>query len=80
MYQDMTADTAAAFRTSIAAGVQRVVDSMAFDYNRRFTLPLIPFALVDELLQSRFVVALALVFHVPFALAMGVVATQVCLH
>lgn len=79
MYQDLTADTATAFRSSVGAGVRTVMQSMAGDYNGLFTLPLLPLSLGGDLSRRQFIVSLAVVYQVPFALAMGAVLSQVCL-
>ena len=75
-YQDMTAETAAAFRASFSGGIGSVLNSLGDDYNRLFTLPLIPVALAVDLSRPVFIVGLAVAYQLPFALAMGAVAAE----
>jgi hypothetical protein len=76
LYQDLTANTAAAFRTSFSDGMHTVWGSFDNDYNRLFTLPLVPVALEFGLSRPVFIVCLAIFYQLPFALAMGAIAAE----
>jgi hypothetical protein len=58
------------------AAWQQLRNSLAWERNQLFTLPLVPFLLIFG--QSRLVyeIALTLVYLVPFSLVMGAIATQ----
>lgn len=62
---------------SPSEAIQLVVASLVRERNRLYTLPLIPFLLVFGSSRLVYEVALALVYLLPFALAMGGIAVQV---
>jgi hypothetical protein len=76
LYQDLTGDTAARFRSSFSDGVGAIWISLGDDYNRLFTLPLVPLVLAFPGSRAVFIVGLAIFYQLPFALAMGAIATE----
>lgn len=75
-YQNRTLEVFAAWQDSPAAAWQDVVDSLAFDYNKLFTLPILPFFIVFGPTRESYILALVLVYLVPFAITVGAIATQ----
>jgi hypothetical protein len=71
-----TIQIADALRESPSEAIQLVMGSLVRERNRLYTLPLIPFILVFGSSRLVYEVALALVYLLPFALAMGGIATQ----
>ncbi|GAB4177285.1 MAG: hypothetical protein Fur006_08830 [Coleofasciculaceae cyanobacterium] len=71
-----TLEVVTALRDSPAEALQLVKYSLVGERNRLFTLPLIPFILVFGSSRLVYELGLALVYLLPFALAMGAIATQ----
>ena len=71
VFERLAARTALAFEQSFDEGMRVVVESTTQDYNALFALPLVP--LFPDLGETRlaFVRGIALVYVVPFALAVG---------
>jgi hypothetical protein len=64
------------FQQSPIAALQLIYRSFSRDYNKFFSLPLIPFFLLFGNSYLVYVSALAIVYLLPFALSMGAIATQ----
>jgi len=64
------------FRQSPWIAFQSIHTSFNLNYNKLFTLPLIPFVLVFGDSYLTYVVSLAIVYFLPFTLVMGALATQ----
>lgn len=64
------------FRQSPWTAFQTVHQSFNLNYNKLFTLPLIPFVLIFGDSYLTYVVSLAIVYFLPFTLVMGALATQ----
>ena len=64
------------FRQSPWAALQTVYESFDLNYNKFFTLPLIPFVLIFGNSYLVYVISLAIVYILPFTLVMGAIATQ----
>lgn len=71
-----TLEVVTALRDSPAEALQLVKYSLVGERNRLFTLPLIPFIWVFGSSRLVYELGLALVYLLPFALAMGAIATQ----
>lgn len=76
-YQNITVDTAAAFRESASAGWSALRRSFHSDYNAFFALPLVPWVLTFGPSRMSYELGLALVYLVPFPLAVGAVASRI---
>ncbi|GAB4366530.1 MAG: hypothetical protein Kow00121_04000 [Elainellaceae cyanobacterium] len=64
------------FRQSPIAAIQLVLASLNQIYNKLFTLPLVPVLLILGDSYLAYVISLALVYLLPFCLAIGTIATQ----
>lgn len=64
------------FRQSPLAALQLIHQSFDQDYNKLFSLPLIPFILAFGNSYLVYVVSLAIVYLIPFTLVIGAIATQ----
>jgi len=76
-FQIYANQVALAFRESPFKAIQLIRESLAWEYNRIFALPLIPFILIFGDSRLTFVISLALVYLLPFSLTLGVIATKV---
>ena len=65
-----------AFRQSPLNAIQLVFQSFKLDYNKFFSLPLIPFLLVLGNSYLAYVISLSLVYVLPFCLTIGAIATK----
>jgi hypothetical protein len=74
-YEEVAFWTADVFRDSPFRALRTVAGSMSDDYNLAFTVPLLPVLLLG---RSRLVyeLALALLYFLPFALAVGAIASR----
>jgi hypothetical protein len=79
-YQEITFNIASQFQESAFAGIKAIVLSRGSEYNGFFTLPLLPFALIWGTSRLNFELSLAIVFLLPFALVIGLVATKLIPH
>jgi len=75
-YHAGATDIAIAFRESPHKAIQQVYKSIAGNYNRLFTLPLLPFLLAFGNSRLVYILSLALVYLLPFSLALGAIATK----
>ncbi len=75
-WYDATIRIATTFRESPSEGIEEIIDSLRYERNRIYTLPLIPFILIFGKSRIIYEISLALVYLVPFALVMGGIATQ----
>lgn len=64
------------FRQSPLVAFQLIHQSFDRDYNKLFSLPLIPFVLAFGNSYLVYVISLAIVYFIPFTLVMGAIATQ----
>ncbi len=76
-FHNLTSTTALAFRQSPYWAMRGVLESLANDYNALFTIPLLPFILTFGDSRLVYVLSVALVYLLPFALVMGAIGTKV---
>lgn len=76
-YPNQTSDLASAFRTSIGQGFETFFVSLSSDYNKIPCLPLVPFFLIFGSSRLVYILSIALVYNLPFALVMGALATKI---
>ena len=74
--QHMTTAKAAEFREWPSGAVDSLWRSFSADYNELFTAPILPFVLLLGDSRLVFVVSMALVYQVPFILAIGAIAVK----
>ena len=72
----MAGSKASAFRESPLWAIHSVKDSLAHDYNEIFTIPLVPFLLTFGDSRLVYVMSIALVYQLPFALVIGAIAAK----
>ena len=77
VFQDIAASTASAFRASAREGWDTVRRSIDEDYNALFAVPLVPLLLVLGESRLAYEISLSVVYLLPFALAVGLLATRV---
>ncbi|MCP2731245.1 hypothetical protein [Limnofasciculus baicalensis] len=75
-WYNATIKVANTFRESPSEGIEDIIDSLRYERNRVYTLPLIPFILIFGKSRIIYEISLALVYLVPFALVMGAIAIQ----
>jgi hypothetical protein len=75
VYQDLAVRIAGSFGTSFEKGVGAVAHSASEDYNAFFAVPLVPFLWVLGETRLAYELGLAVVYGLPFALAVGGVAS-----
>lgn len=75
-YQNLALDMSYAFRDSKGKAIFKLLESLTWDYNQLFTLPLIPFILTFGNSRLVYILSLALVYLLPFILIMGAIATK----
>ncbi len=75
-YQNLALDMAYAFRDSKEKGIYRLLESLSWDHNQLFTLPLVPFILTFGESRLVYILGIALVYLLPFSLIMGAIATK----
>lgn len=75
-YQNMASAETAAFRASPVWAVRDVMSTLGNDYNRMFTVPLVPFLYVFGDSRVVFITSMALIYLLPFALVLGAIATK----
>lgn len=75
-YQNMASAETAAFRASPVWAVHAVMSTLAEDYNRIFTVPLVPILAVFGDSRVVFITSMTLVYLLPFALVLGAIATK----
>lgn len=75
-YWNLAGAETAAFRASPVWAFYSVMKSLAVDYNRVFTVPLLPILAAFGNSRAVFVSSLALVYLVPFALVLGAIASK----
>jgi hypothetical protein len=76
VYQDLAQRTFQAFQQSTDEGRRVLAEAAAEDYNAFFAVPLLPFFAALGRTRLAYVLALALVYVVPLALATGAVGTR----
>jgi hypothetical protein len=74
VHQNLATQTALAFERSFAEGWETVGRSTHEDYNAVLAVPVVPFLLAFGQSRTIFVVGLALVYLLPFALSLGSIA------
>ena len=77
VFQDLAWSTASAFRVSARDGWEVVRRSLHEDYNAFYALPLVPLLLVFGESRLAYEISLSLVYLLPFALAVGLLAARV---
>jgi hypothetical protein len=77
VFQDIAWSTTSAFRASAREGWDAVRRSLAEDYNALFAVPLVPLLLVLGESRLAYEISLSVVYLLPFALAVGLLATRV---
>jgi hypothetical protein len=77
VFQDIASPIASAFRASAREGWDAVRRSLDEDYNALFAVPLVPLLLVLGESRLAFEISLSVVYLLPFALAVGLLATRV---
>ncbi|HBE21299.1 MAG TPA: hypothetical protein DEG17_04535 [Cyanobacteria bacterium UBA11149] len=75
-WYNATIQVADTFRESPSEAIEEILDSLIYERNRIYTLPLIPFILIFGKSRIVYEIGLALVYLVPFALVMGAIATR----
>ncbi|WAL58450.1 hypothetical protein [Thermocoleostomius sinensis] len=75
-FYQLTLRVIESFRQSPIAALQLIYQSFNQNYNKLFSLPLIPFFLLFGNSYLVYVIALAIVYLLTFALVMGAIATQ----
>lgn len=75
-YQNLALDMAYAFRDSKGKAIFKLLESLTWDHNQLFTLPLIPFILTFGDSRLVYILSIALVYLLPFSLIMGAIATK----
>ena len=75
-YHNLVWRTASAFRESVAAGIVFVHDSLGQSYNALFALPLAPLQALFGSSRLTYVLSVALVYHVPYAVVLGLIAAR----
>ncbi len=75
-YQDIAAQTAAAFRQSTGSGFVSLQESFRGDYNALFAIPIVPWLLTFGTSRVAFELSLALCYLVPLPLAIGALAAR----
>ncbi|HBB34048.1 MAG TPA: hypothetical protein DDZ80_29605 [Cyanobacteria bacterium UBA8803] len=75
-WYNATAYIATTFRDSPSEAIKLILDSLAYERNRLYTLPLIPFILIFGKSRLVYEIGLALVYLLPLTLVMGAIATQ----
>jgi hypothetical protein len=76
IYQYRTLDIWNAWQESPTIAFDRVFDSLGNDYNKLYTLPLLPFLLILEPSRLAFVLGIVVAYQLPFSLALGAIATK----
>lgn len=71
-----TIDVADAFGKSPSEGINNIVQSLADERNKIYTLPLVPFILIFGKSRLVYEISLAIAYLLPFSLSMGAVATH----
>lgn len=74
-FYQFTLQAASAFQRSPLEALQLISQSLTQDYNRLFSLPLIPFILLFGTSYLVYVISLAIVYLLPFCLTLGAIAT-----
>jgi len=75
-YQNLVWRTGSAFRESAAAGIAFVFGTLDQSYNALFALPLAPVQALFGSSRLTYVLSVALVYHVPYALVLGAIAAR----
>jgi hypothetical protein len=75
-YQNRALEVLAAWQDSTAAAWQEVVSSLDSDYNKLFTLPILPFLILFGPTRESYILGLVLAYLVPFSIVVGAIATQ----
>jgi hypothetical protein len=75
-YQAVANAKTASFLASRTHALREVYGSFGNDYNELFTLPVVPFLALFGQTRLVYILSLAIVYLLPFALAVGAVATQ----
>jgi hypothetical protein len=76
-YEEQTISGAHAFSASMYHGVSFIVRSLSDDYNFLFTLPLIPFVSIFGPIRIVFVLAVFLMYFVPYVVLSGLLARRI---
>ncbi len=76
IYQYRTLDIWNAWQESPTVAFDRVLDSLSDDYNKLYTLPLLPFLFILEPSRLAFVLGIVVAYQLPFSLALGAIATK----
>jgi hypothetical protein len=75
-YQGVTIDQAYGFLKSPLNEIRLIKASLSLDYNYLFTIPLTPFILLFGSSRISYVLSVALIYQMPFALATGALANK----
>ena len=75
-YQDLASAETADFRASPVWAVDSLMASLADQYNRIFTVPLVPLMVVFGDSRVVFITGLALLYLLPFALVLGAIGSK----
>lgn len=75
-YQGVTIYQAYGFLKSPLNEIRSIKASLALDYNYLFTIPLIPFILLFGSSRISYVLSVALIYQMPFALVIGALAIK----
>ncbi|MBX7184221.1 MAG: hypothetical protein K1Y01_03660 [Vicinamibacteria bacterium] len=75
-YQDLAARTVRAFEQSKDAGIEFVRGTLGQSYNALFALPLAPFLTLFGSTRLPYVLAVALIYQVPYAVVLGGIAAR----
>ncbi len=76
LYQELTIRLVDKLRQSPSAAFELLQQSMGWDYNLIFTLPLVPFVFLFGENRASFIDSLAIVYLVPFLITVGLVARR----
>lgn len=77
LYHNLVSDIFLTFQDSKPQAISQVLESLSWDYNLLFTLPLVPFFIAFGDSRLVYILTLALVYFLPFNLVMGAVATKI---
>jgi hypothetical protein len=76
-YQGVAINVANEASNSIRAALASIRESLSYDYNYYFTIPLIPLILLFGKTRLSFVMSVTLLYQMPYALVIGAISTKI---